>query len=66
MNWRGHIAAGLTRRLFGASAQVWLAPVVARALPGIGIVLATSLAAILLFSAATMKSPSFSRSSSST
>lgn len=48
MSWRGHIAAGLTRRLFGASAQVWLAPVVARALPGIGIVLATSLAATLL------------------
>lgn len=48
MTWRDHIAASLTQGLFGPSAQVWLAPVVARALPGIGIVLATSLAATLL------------------
>lgn len=47
MSLRDHAARLAVRRAFGAEAG-WLQPVVARALPGIGLVLATSLAAAAL------------------
>lgn len=47
MSLRDRLARLATRRAFGAEAG-WLQPVVARALPGIGLVLATSLGAAAL------------------
>ena len=48
MTMRERAAGVIVRWLFGREAGPWLVPVVARALPGIGLVLATSLAAALL------------------
>ncbi|MDO5706490.1 MAG: ABC transporter ATP-binding protein [Paracoccus sp. (in: a-proteobacteria)] len=45
---RAHLSDLLVRGLYGNQAQVWLSPVLRRALPGIGVVLATSLVAALL------------------
>lgn len=45
---RRRLAEIFVRRLFGGGAEPWLAPIMARALPGIGLVLATSLLAALL------------------
>ena len=47
MTLRARLAGLATRRVFGPEAS-WLQPVIARALPGIGLVLATSLAAAAL------------------
>lgn len=54
MRWAARLAAPATRLLFGAEAAGWLAPVLARALPGAGVVLATSLLAAALGLAAPM------------
>lgn len=48
MSTRDWLASHLLRGVFGGAAQPWLAPVLAKALPGIGIVLATSLVAALV------------------
>ena len=48
MSARDWFAAQLLRGVFGGQAQPWLVPVLARALPGIGLVLATSLLAALV------------------
>lgn len=45
---RDRLAARLARLIFGHEAAIWLAPVMARALPGTGVVLAASLAAAAL------------------
>ena len=45
---RDRLAARLARLIFGNEAAIWLAPVMARALPGMGVVLAASLAAAAL------------------
>ena len=47
MTLRARLAGLATRRVFGPEAS-WLQPVISRALPGIGLVLATSLAAAAL------------------
>ncbi|WP_018634146.1 ABC transporter ATP-binding protein [Neomegalonema perideroedes] len=46
--WAARLARPAARLLFGAADQVWLAPIMARALPGAGLVLATSLTAAAL------------------
>lgn len=48
MSARDGLAAQLLRGVFGGAAQPWLVPVLSRALPGIGIVLAGSLVAALV------------------
>ncbi|AUH34205.1 ABC transporter ATP-binding protein [Paracoccus tegillarcae] len=48
MTLRERIAALMVRGLFGPAALSWLTPVLARALPGIALVLATSLTAALI------------------
>jgi ATP-binding cassette subfamily B protein len=48
MTMRDRVAAVFVRYLLGKGAEPWLVPVVARALPGIGLVLATSLMAAML------------------
>ncbi|MFV0303348.1 MAG: ABC transporter ATP-binding protein, partial [Paracoccus sp. (in: a-proteobacteria)] len=48
MSTRDWLARQLLRGVFGGSAQAWLVPVLARALPGIGLVLAGSLVAALI------------------
>lgn len=45
---RDRVAAFLVKRLFGKGEQAWLTPIMARALPGVGLVLATSLLAAAL------------------
>lgn len=45
MRIAGRLAAVMTRAMFGARAQPWLTPVLARAMPGIGLLLILSLLA---------------------